>query len=203
MARKPLGTKDRLLRAGERLFRTQGYAGTGLKELTSIAAAPWGSMYHFFPGGKEQLAQEVIEYASGLYVVGWDKAFARFSDPAEAIEQVFLAEAALLEGSDFRDGCPIASVTLDVASLSEDLRDACAQGFQVWLRAIENGLRAAGAPQDRAQALAVFVLSSLEGAIVLSRADKSVGPLLQSAGFLRQVVARESNDWGRFPARST
>jgi AcrR family transcriptional regulator len=60
-------TKDRLLRAGERLFRAQGYCGTGLKQLAAEAQAPWSSMYHFFPDGKEQLAEEVIRYGGELY----------------------------------------------------------------------------------------------------------------------------------------
>ena len=60
-------TKDRLLRAGERLFRAQGYSGTGLKQLASAAQAPWSSMYHFFPDGKEQLAEEAIRYGGELY----------------------------------------------------------------------------------------------------------------------------------------
>jgi len=183
-------TKKRLLRAGEQLFRTRGYAGTGLKQLTQVAEAPWGSMYHFFPGGKEQLGVEVVSFAGEFYRAGWQTAFDRYPDPTEAIERIFLAEVQVLEASDYRNGCPIASVTLDVASTSEALRTACASAFAGWLATIERAFCASGAPQVDAAALAGFVLSTLEGAIVLSRAAKSPEPLLQSAKLVRRVDAR-------------
>jgi TetR/AcrR family transcriptional regulator, lmrAB and yxaGH operons repressor len=188
-------TKQRLLHAGEQLFRTQGYAGTGLKQLSQAADAPWGSLYHFFPDGKEQLGAEIVVYAGELYRAGCQAAFERYDDPAEAIERIFVGEAKILEKSDYRNGCPIASVTLDVASTNEKLRVACANAFGGWLGTIALALSSAGAPADDATALAGFVLSCLEGAIVLSRAAKSPAPLLQSAKFVRQTVDREARAW--------
>ncbi|MBA3810687.1 MAG: TetR/AcrR family transcriptional regulator [Caulobacteraceae bacterium] len=190
-----IGTKERLLRAGEQLFRTRGYAGASLKQLTQAAGAPWGSAYHFFPDGKEQLGVEVVRQAGDFYGDGWRESFDRADGPGDAIERVFRAEARILEASDYRNGCPVASVTLDTASTSEALRSACASAFEVWLRAIEGGLRKAGASDGEATALAGFVLSAIEGAIVLSRAAKSPAPLLQSAAFVREVVDRRAEDW--------
>ena len=188
-------TKQRLLRAGEQLFRTQGYAGTGLKQLSQAADAPWGSLYHFFPDGKEQLGGEILAYVGELYRAGCQAAFERYDDPAEAIERIFVGEAAILEKSDYKNGCPIASVTLDIASTNESLRAACASAFRGWLETIALALWSAGAPPSDATALAGFVLSCLEGAIVLSRAAKSPTALLQSAKFVRQTVEREAKTW--------
>ena len=186
--RAPAATRQRLLVAGERLFRTQGYAATGLKELSHTAQAPWGSMYHFFPGGKEALGVETLAYAGELYRAGLQAIFERAPSPAAAIDWIFEGEALLLEKSDYRDGCPIASVTLDIASTSEALRAACADAFASWLGAIETAMLAAGAAPADAAALAGFILSSLEGAIVLSRAAKDPAPLRQSGRFVRQAV---------------
>jgi AcrR family transcriptional regulator len=190
-------TKQRLLHAGEQLFRTQGYAGTGLKQLSQAAEAPWGSLYHFFPDGKEQLGAEIVAYAGEFYRAGCQAAFERYDDPAEAIERIFVGEAKILEKSDYRNGCPIASVTLDVASTNENLRAACASAFRGWLETIALGLSSAGAPADGAIALAGFVLSCLEGAIVLSRAAKSTAPLLQSAKLVRRTLEHEAETWNR------
>lgn len=190
-------TKQRLLRAGEQLFRTQGFAGTGLKQLSRVAEAPWASMYHFFPDGKEQMGVEIVAYAGELYRAGCQSVFDQFVNPAEAVERIFIGEAAILEASDYRNGCPIASVTLDVASTNENLRSACARAFSGWLDTIERAFSGVGAPAADAAALAGFVLSSLEGAIVLSRAAKSTAPLMQSARFVRQAVDREAKTWGR------
>jgi len=195
-------TRQRLIRAGEQLFRNQGYAGTGLKQLTRAANAPWGSLYHFFPGGKVELGAEVLAWAGEFYRVGLQAAFDRSPDPAQAIEGVFLGEARMLSATDYQNGCPVGSVTVDIASTSEALRVACAGAFAVWLETIARALAAAGASEADASALAGFVLSALEGAIVLSRAAKSPDPLTQSARFVRQVLDREAERWPERPNAS-
>jgi TetR/AcrR family transcriptional regulator, lmrAB and yxaGH operons repressor len=194
-AKSPPDTRERLVRAAEQLFRTQGYAATGLKQLTQAAAAPWGSLYHFFPAGKEQLGEAAIGYAAEVYAVGWRAAFARHPDPAEATEKIFLNEVKILERSDYRDGCPIAAVTLDSGSTNEALRAACARAFDLWRAAIADGLRDAGGPDDAARDLAGFILSALEGAIVLSRAAKDAAPLRQSARYVRRIIGLEAAAW--------
>lgn len=62
-------TRERILQTGAELFRRQGFAGTGVKQIVAEASAPFGSIYHFFPGGKEQLGEEVIR-SSGSSMAG-------------------------------------------------------------------------------------------------------------------------------------
>jgi AcrR family transcriptional regulator len=193
--RAPSDTRQRLIRAAEQLLRTQGYSGTGLKQLTAAADAPWGSLYHFFPGGKAELAAEAARYAGEIYAEGWRRTFDRSETPGEAIERVFLAETKVLESSDYRDGCPITSMTMDIASTDERLRVACDRAFGLWLETMSDGFQRHGAPTEAADALASFVLAAIEGAIVLSRAAKSPTPLLDSALFVRAAVDREAEHW--------
>ncbi|HEY2481022.1 MAG TPA: hypothetical protein VGI30_02340, partial [Caulobacteraceae bacterium] len=117
-------------------------------------------------------------------------------DPAEAVWRIFEGEARVLEGSDYRNGCPIASMTLDMASLDEDLRRACDAAFRQWLGAMRQGFEAAGAPAGRADGLARFVLAAIEGAIVLARAAKSPEAVIDTGARVREVVAREAASWG-------
>src|SRR5207237_2097417 len=98
-------TRERLRRTGEKLFRAQGYAATGLKQLAKEADAPWSSMYHFFPGGKEELATEVLRYAADRYATMIANAFEAFPDPADAVVAMFKGEAKILTESKFRNGC--------------------------------------------------------------------------------------------------
>lgn len=184
-------TRDRLLQTGERLFQLQGYVATGLKQLAAEAQAPWSSMYHFFPGGKEQMGAEIIRYAGGRYAAMIDAAFAGIPDPVEAVAAMFQAECAILEGSDFRNGCPVASVTLDVASTVEALRQPCAEAFGAWIAAFARGFRAAGIEPQLAEDLASFVLAALEGAIVLSRAAKDTAPLRRSVESVRRALTAQ------------
>ena len=152
-------------------------------------------MYHFFPDGKEQLGAEIVRYAGEFYGAGCQATFDRFVDPAEAVERIFLFEVGVLQSSDYRNGCPIASVTLDTASTSEVLRAAAASAFAGWLQAFAGAFVAAGAPRAEAAALASFVLSCLEGAIILARAAKDPAALLQSAPFVRRAIDRAAQTW--------
>ena len=195
MEQEQLNSRDRILRTGESLFGKQGYSGTGLKELSSVAAAPWGSIYHFFPGGKEELGIAVLDYASDLYGERISGAFERCENPAAAVDAIFRAQVKRLEGSDYRNGCPAAAVTVDAGSTSEPLRAACASTFARWLDCYAKGFRNAGAPKAEARALAAFVLSALGGAILLSRASKSPVPLREAGKYVRRVVASEAAAW--------
>jgi TetR/AcrR family transcriptional regulator, lmrAB and yxaGH operons repressor len=181
-------TKDRLLRAGERLFRAQGYSGTGLKQLAAEAEAPWSSMYHFFPDGKEQLAEEVIRYGGELYAQMIRQCFAAYPDPRQAVAAMFSGEAKILRSSGFRNGCPVASVALDVASTTETVRKPCAEVFASWINALAEGIAASGMPAEKATDLACYILASLEGAIILSRTSRSVKPLEQTAQFVLRTL---------------
>jgi TetR/AcrR family transcriptional repressor of lmrAB and yxaGH operons len=189
-------TKDRLLRAGEKLFRAQGYSGTGLKQLAKEARAPWSSMYHFFPNGKQQLAEEVVRYAGDLYAQMIRRSFVAYPDPVEAIDAMFAAEAKILRSSGFRNGCPIASVALDVASTTEKIRKPCADVFASWVGAMAEGIAMSGAPQETAADLASYILAALEGAIILSRTSKSVRPLEQTAQLVSYTLK------GKLPRRA-
>ena len=180
-------TKDRLLR-GQEAISPQGYSGTGLKQLAAEAQAPWSSMYHFFPDGKEQLAEETIRYGGELYAQMIRQCFAAYPDPREAIAAMFSGEAKILRSSGVRLGCPVAAVALDVASTSETVRKPCAEVFASWINVLAEGIAASGTPQETATDLACYILASLEGAIILSRTSKSVKPLEQTAQFVLRTI---------------
>jgi AcrR family transcriptional regulator len=183
-----LDTKTKLLDASRELFRSQGYSGTGLKQVTATAGVTWGSMYHFFPGGKEQLGAEAVIAAGKRYGVHLADLFARADSPAKAIGFLFKNEIRELEESDFRGGCPIASVALDVASTSDRVRAACSEAFLGWQAIIAAALIEHGVPAARAPGIAAFVLASLEGAIVLSRTHKSTEPLSSTSEMVGRAL---------------
>jgi TetR/AcrR family transcriptional repressor of lmrAB and yxaGH operons len=93
-------------------------------------------------------------------------------------------------------------VTLDAGSGNEPLRLACARAFGLWLEIIAAHLRAVGAPEADADDLAGFLLSAIEGAIILARAAKSPRPLVQTARLVRAAIDREAQGWRRKPPAS-
>src|SRR6185312_2278028 len=141
------------------LLRRQGYAATGLSEIVAASGAPRGSLYFHFPGGKRELAVAAMEQTG------------------EQLRAAIAALVAGLESSGYRDGCPIATVTLETASSVEPLRETAARVFGTWLEELERALREDGLDADAAARRALFVLSAIEGALILARARRDTAPL--------------------------
>jgi AcrR family transcriptional regulator len=165
-------TRDRLIGATAELFRRQGYTGTGVKQIVEAAGAPFGSMYHFFPDGKEALGAETIRWSGAMYGQLIDLVYTLGSDPVGATRDFFEAAADTVRDTDYADACPIATVALEVASTSEPLRLATAEVFESWLVAIDTRLVQAGLTKTRARQLSVSLFSLLEGAFILARATR-------------------------------
>jgi AcrR family transcriptional regulator len=170
-------TRDRIVYASAELFRRQGYAGTGLKQIASEARAPFGSVYHFFPGGKQQLADEVLRVGGRFFLALYEAIAGAAPDVESAVRDFFAGAGQTLVATDFADACPVATVAGEVASTNEVLRWATADVFESWLGAVAEDATEAGVAADRARALAHAVLSLLEGAFLLSRSLRSLEPM--------------------------
>jgi AcrR family transcriptional regulator len=175
--RVPAPTRERIVERSAELFRRQGFVGTGVKQIVAEASAPFGSIYHFFPGGKEQLGEEVIRFSGALYGQLIDAFFKPGGDPVAATREFFAAAATLLRESDYADACPIATVALEVSNTNEPMRLACAEVFESWVDGASERFVQCGLPRKRARALAFSMIGSLEGAFVLARAMRSTEPL--------------------------
>jgi AcrR family transcriptional regulator len=170
-------TRDRLVVTTAELFRRQGYTGTGLKQIVTEAGAPFGSLYHFFPGGKEHLGAEVIRWSGASYLALVNEFFDPAPDVATAIEWAFAGAGMTLARTDYADACPIATVALEVASTNETLRLATAEVFESWIVAVAARFESAGIEAGAARALTLTVLSLLEGAFLFCRAARSLEPM--------------------------
>jgi AcrR family transcriptional regulator len=170
-------TRDRLLNAGAELFRRDGYASTGVKQVATQAGAKLGSLYHFFPGGKEQLGEEVIAWAGQASLEILEGFFAREPDAATAIDAFLSATAESQRASGFADPCPITTIALEVAGTSERLRLAAARVFEEWASALQRHLARSGIDPRTARELALSMVVGVEGAFVVSRATRSVQPV--------------------------
>jgi len=189
-------TKDRILETTAELFRRYGYTGTGLKQIVAQANAPFGSLYHFFPGGKAHLGEEVIRRSGQMYQelveAVWDGA----PDVLTGTRDVFAGAAETLRQTDYTDACPIETVALEVASTNEPLRLATARVFDSWIASATERLAAAGIPKSKARELAIAMIALLEGAFVLSRAMRSTEPL-EVAGATASAAVREALEQAR------
>ena len=147
----PSTTKDRILDTTAELFRRQGYVGTGMKQIAAEASAPFGSVYHFFPGGKEELGAEVIRTSGRLYMQLFATVAADAPDVLSAVHDFFAGAGETLRETDYADACPIATVALEVASTSEPLRVATAEVFEEWIDGATEYFAFVGIARPRAQ----------------------------------------------------
>src|SRR5436305_11244417 len=120
-------TKERILDSSGELFRRQGYTGTGIKQILAEASAPFGSLYHHFPGGKEELGAEAIRRSGYLYGQLFPAIVGPAPDLLTGIADFYAGAAQTLVEADYADACPIATVALEVSSVSEPMREACAE----------------------------------------------------------------------------
>jgi AcrR family transcriptional regulator len=170
-------TRERIVDASAELFRRQGYAATGVKQIVTAAQAPFGSLYHHFPGGKEQLGAEAVRTSGALYELLIPAVFDPAPDLVSAVRAFFAGAAEHLADTDYEDACPIATVALEVSSTSETMREACADVFASWIAAGTPWFTAAGLDETRARQLVIGLIGALEGAFVLARATRSTEAL--------------------------
>lgn len=170
-------TKERILETSGELFRRQGYVGTGVKQIVEEAGAPFGSLYHFFPGGKEELGAETIRRSGALYGLLLGEFVGPDVELVDGIRNFFEGAAETLRETEYADACPIATVALEVSSSNEELRKACAEVFTAWIEGGVERCAADGIPREKARELVIQMLAALEGAFVLSRALRSTEPV--------------------------
>ncbi|MCG3042122.1 TetR family transcriptional regulator C-terminal domain-containing protein [Streptomyces fenghuangensis] len=167
------------------LIRRDGVAATGLRDVVAHAQAPRGSLRHYFPGGKEQLVNEAVEWAGRYAAKRVDRFLAEMPEPSPSR----LFEAMVRQWTDeyrsagFATGCPVVAATVDRAGSAESTRQAAAAAFDAWNRPVARALTEMGVPAGRAASLATLMISALEGAIVIARAERDVRAL--------ETVARE------------
>lgn len=182
------GTRDRILEATAELYRRQGMAATGLKQISGAARAPFGSIYHHFPGGKEAITAEVIR-CEGVRYGEFVGAQLTHTDPATGIPQMFENAGRLMESQDYSEACSIETIALEVASTNELLRQESATVFEGWLAGIAEWFGQLDITAEQGRQLALITLTALEGAFVLCRTMRSVEPIVIAGQGVQAAVA--------------
>jgi TetR/AcrR family transcriptional regulator, lmrAB and yxaGH operons repressor len=196
--------RDRLIETTGRLLRQQGYSGTGLNQILAESGAPKGSLYFYFPGGKEELVAAALQRSDDLTAAGMRRELDAYDEPAEGLRAYIRGVARLLERSDYLLGCPVTAVTADTAATSETLRGVTSSIFGHWQEVMAERLIRAGWTTDEAQRCATLALAALEGALLLGRAHRDTEPLMVVADSIADLVRRRppgpADGTGAFPA---
>lgn len=170
-------TRDQIIETTCELLELQGYHGTGLNQIIRESGSPKGSLYHYFPGGKEELAAEAVRHAGQIVLQRIRHNLAAMEDPADAIS-AFITQVALnVEKSGFRAGGPITTIAMETTATNERLRDECDQIYAGWQAAFADKLVSGGFAPERAGQLAALIIAAIEGGIILCRTGRARAPL--------------------------
>jgi AcrR family transcriptional regulator len=181
-------SRQRIVEATARLLQERGYTGTGLKQVSTESQAPFGSLYHFFPGGKVELAAETLRWSGAGYQMLVEAVLDGEPDIVSGVDAGFRGAAETLELSDYADACPIATVALEVASTNEQLRLVTADIFEQWTVALARRFEGAGIVEAKARELSTLFIAALEGGFLLSRAAKDTAPMLAIGRHVTETV---------------
>jgi AcrR family transcriptional regulator len=184
------GSRERMVRSTALLVRERGARATSIDDVLAHSGAPRGSVYHHFPGGRQQLLSEAIDYA-GEFVAG---RIERAANALEMLDVLLRDYREQLLRSDFRAGCPVVAVAIEAGDPESDLHRRAGAAFGRWQELLERRLVAEGVSATRAAELAVLVIASVEGAIVMARARRDAQPLDDVHRQLRDLLHTEISE---------
>jgi TetR/AcrR family transcriptional repressor of lmrAB and yxaGH operons len=183
------GTREEIVAATAALLEIQGYHATGLNEILQQSGAPRGSLYYYFPRGKEELTAEAIELSGRRLAEHVRAELAREADAAVAVEAFVRRVGEHVLASECRSGAPIAAVALETAATNPRLAEACRVAYGRIQQTFADRLAESGYAPVQARELATFIVASLEGGIILSRTQRSAEPLQTVARLLYAVLS--------------
>ncbi len=185
--------RDQIIATTCELLDLQGYCATGLNEIIRASGRPKGSLYYYFPGGKEELTEEALEHVGRLVLGRIETHLRAVGPPGDAIGGFIRLVAQNVEAAEYKAGGPITTVALETAATSERLRLCCERIYAAWHEAFRRKLVGGGVQPERTEDLATLTLAALEGGILLCRTQRSRRPLEQVASALQTLIEHLSS----------
>jgi TetR/AcrR family transcriptional repressor of lmrAB and yxaGH operons len=182
--------REHILQTTCDLMEKQGYHGTGLNEIVKESGAPKGSLYHYFPEGKEQIASEAVLQSGKATAERIRNGLSSNSSAAKAIHDFILNIADHVESSGFAAGSPLTSVAMETATKSERINVACRAAYALLETAFKEKLLESGFAKTKAEELGTFITAAVEGGIILSRTHHSGDPLRTVAKHLKVLLSQ-------------
>jgi TetR/AcrR family transcriptional repressor of lmrAB and yxaGH operons len=180
--------RNAIVNAAAVLFRRNGYAATGVNEIVEISGAPKGSLYHYFPGGKDAIGEAAVRFAGSRVTRTLERLAQEHRSTPALLREYGRLLAGWMTASEFRDGCPITTTLLEVAPESAAITAAGREAFAAWRDIITGALLRDGyAPAD-ARRLSTLAIASIEGALILARAERSAQPIVEAMQALTQSL---------------
>ena len=166
--------KQRMIEKAVVLLARKGLQRASFSEVLEASGAPRGSLYHHFPGGKNELVLAAMNEASRRALAALETFKGQ---PADKVAEAFTSLwASVLTHSRLEAGCAVVAVTL--ASDSPVLRERAGEIFKAWRDLLSRMLLEGGVQRERSDGLAAGLIAACEGAVAIARAENSMKPFL-------------------------
>ncbi len=188
--------RERMVASAAVLIGSRGVDATSFSDVLASSRAPRGSIYYYFPAGKRQLVEDAVAWTAAQ-VLAYQRT-CRARDPAGVLTHFLAFFRRSIVASECRAGCPVAAVAIGAYTEEAVLASAVRRSFRSWIDLLVRQLTELGVPPRAARRLAVTTLASIEGALLLCRAEGRVDPLDEVAEALRRWAPRRKS---RTPTR--
>ena len=192
-------TRARIVEAAMELFWLKGYGSTSIADILSRSQVNSGSLYHFFPGKQDVLLAVLDFYRDGIDEMLLKPAWAGIDDPIDRIFALLRLYRSLIVQTECEYGCPIGSLALELHEPDLVVREKLAENFTGWVNAIRGCLESASdrfAAGTDLQALAEYVLTVMEGAVMQARTYRDVAyfdrAIAQLADHFERLTIKEA-----------
>jgi TetR/AcrR family transcriptional repressor of lmrAB and yxaGH operons len=180
-------SRDRMVASAATLIGARGVTATSFTEVLKDSRAPRGSIYYHFPKGKRQLVSDALHWTTEQ-ILAYQRTCG--ADTAAGVLEHFVRLFRLsLTSSECRAGCPVAGVVMDTYSARGPFREIARASFRSWISLLTEQLVAVGIPRASARSLSITTLASVEGGLILCRAEGTVAPLDLIAQQLHTLAA--------------
>ncbi len=184
-------TRQRIVAAAAPLFNQRGFAGCSMQDVMEATGLEKGGLYRHF-ASKEELAAEVFAYCLAQAVKVRNDGIENVEGAAEKLR--YLIRKFVEEPSPLPGGCPLLNTAVDADDGNPALRKLVRQAFQKWrkrlMKIVEEGVAAGEIRRDvNARQVANTVIAALEGALVLSRMEKTREPLRDAQQSLEALLS--------------
>jgi TetR/AcrR family transcriptional regulator, lmrAB and yxaGH operons repressor len=187
-------TRDQIIETTCDLLEAQGYHGTGLNQIVRESGTPKGSLYYYFPEGKEELSAEAIDRSGRMMEERIRAHLSGDGDAAPAVRALIETIASHVEASDFRCGGPLTTVALETATTNQRLNQACRQAYERIQHAFKEKLLSSGYSEEAAAQLALFINAAIEGGVILCRTQHSGEPLRRIAILMQETIRQHKDN---------
>ena len=179
-------TRRRMVYSAIGLMQRRGAAAVTVDAVLADSGAPRGSVYHHFPGGRDEIVAAALQ-ASGD-VIGAMLTSPDHRGPTDLLDVFVDFWTRQLVDSDFTAGCPVVGAAVSGPEVDPHLAELVADIFATWHRTLAGSLAQSGLDETRARTLAATTIAAVEGALLLSRAQRSTQPLHDVAGELTLLL---------------